>query len=129
MKNMTIKLAAAVKSLESTAPGVGYNIWDLDGTKTEIRPRLHYTGAPAGFTVSGGDWTRCSTSELVKITDLTALALVREAACRGKEIMLWLCCACDNKERSKALGSFVSHGYCAPCAAKLRAEVLAAAKL
>jgi len=114
MKNMTIKLAAAVKSLESTAPGVGYNIWDIDGTKTEIRPqsfnscRFNITGEHNG-----------------PISSLVALALVREAACRGNEIMLWLCCACDTKDKSIALGSFVSHGYCAPCAARLRAEALA----
>lgn len=126
---ITNEQAAAVRALAATAPGVGYNFWDVDGTKTEIRPRLHYTGAPSGFTVSGGEWTRCSTSEPVKITDSVALALVREAACRGKEIMFWQCCACGDKHTSKLLGNFVSHGYCARHAAEFRAEALAAAKL
>jgi hypothetical protein len=107
MNEMT---AAAVKSLNETATPVGYNYWTVGGVKTEIRP------GPDGFTFS--DWNATGLSSRV------ALALVREAACRGSEIMLWLCCGCDNKANSAALGRFVSHGLCKPCAAKLRLAAL-----
>jgi hypothetical protein len=106
---------AAVKSLEATAPGIGYNYWDLDGTKTEIRPES------TGFTFS--IWGAHGLRPIV------ALALVREAACRGKEVILWQCCACGDKETSKLLGGSVSHGYCKLHAAQFRLEALAAAKL
>jgi hypothetical protein len=115
MNEMTKELASAVKNLNATAPGIGWNYWDVDGTKTEIRPIPESFGS---FMVWGG-----------LVSPIAALALVREAACRGKEIMLWQCCACGDKATSKALGSLVSHGYCARHAAEFRAEALAAAKL
>jgi hypothetical protein len=117
---MTKELASAVKALAATAKGVGYNVWDVDGTKTEIRPAYQaaqHSSMP-GFTVQFGAMRGV-------VSPVVALALVREAACRGKEIMLWQCCACGSKEDSKALGGFVSHGYCEPCATRLRNEALA----
>jgi hypothetical protein len=107
--NMTKETAASVRALAFTAPGVGYNYWDLDGTKSEIRPE------PMGFTFGKAQG----------LGPMVALALVREAACRGKEFSLWMCCACGDKETSKALGDMVSHGYCKSCAAKLMADVMA----
>jgi hypothetical protein len=111
---ITNEQAAAVRALAATAPGVGYNYWDVDGTKTEIRPE------PTGFTFSA--WGAHGLSPVV------VLGLVREAASRGKEIMFWQCCACGDKATSKALSN-VSHGYCKLHAAELMAQALAAAKL
>ena len=107
---MTATTASAVKALNQTAAGVGYNIWAVDGTKAEIRP-----GA-AGFTYS--PWNATGLSHR------TALALVREAASRGKDIMLWLCCGCENSQKSKALGHMVSHGMCGLHAAEFRKAAL-----
>jgi hypothetical protein len=100
---MTAATASRVLALNQTATGVGYNIWAGD-TKTEIRPEAR------GFTYS--PWKATGLSPMV------ALALVREAACRGQDIMLWMCCACGESKKSHALGAFVSHGYCARHAPK-----------
>jgi hypothetical protein len=111
---ITNEQAAAVRALAATAPGVGYNFWDVDGTKTEIRP---VPNSFDSFMVWGG-----------LVSPIAALALVREAACRGKEIMFWQCCACGDKATSKALSN-VSHGYCKLHAAEFMAQALASAKL
>ena len=108
---MTAATANAVLNFRATAPGVGFNLWE-GAAKTEIRTYR------AGFTYANGDW------KAPTISPMMALALVREADCRGSEIHFWQCCACGDKATAKALGPKISHGMCPLHAAEFRAAAL-----
>ncbi len=122
---MTPATAQAVLEFCQTAPGVGYSLWNKTGAAkfAELRPTddgmftMRFIGLPESLK-----------PPMHRITASHALAVVQESAHFDKNVLLWMCCACGDKETSRALAPNVSHGFRQPCADKIRAEALASMK-